>query len=97
MVTYILLVSLTAEGRQNFKKSYGTIREEFKKQVANLGGKMTGYVTTGTYDAVEIVDMPNDDAALGILLGLLSVSDIRTVTMRAFPEDEVKKAMQRIS
>ena len=61
MVTYMLLVTLTTEGRQNFKKSYTTTREEFKNQVTKLGGKMTGYVTAGPYDAVEIIDMPNDD------------------------------------
>jgi uncharacterized protein with GYD domain len=97
MVTYILLVTLTAEGRQNFKQSYTTIRDEFKRQVAKLGGKMTGYVTTGPYDAVEIVEMPADDAALGILLGSLSVAEIRTLTLRAFHEDEVKKSLQQMS
>ena len=94
MVTYILLVNLTAEGRQNFKKSYTTIREEFKKQVTKLGGKMMGYVTAGPYDAIEIVDMPNDDGALAILLGSLSVNEIRTVTLRAFPEDQVNKTLK---
>jgi len=96
MVTYILLVTLTEQGRQNFKNSYTTTREEFRKQVSKLGGKMTGYVTAGPYDAIEIVDMPNDDGALGILLGSLSINEIRTVTLRAFHEDEVKKSLQHM-
>ncbi|MGI0013846.1 MAG: GYD domain-containing protein [Nitrososphaera sp.] len=97
MVTYILLVTLTEHGRQNFKTSYTTTRDEFKNQVAKLGGKITGYVTAGPYDAIEIIDMPNDDGALAILLGSLSVSEIRTVTLRAFHEDQVKKTLQQMS
>jgi uncharacterized protein with GYD domain len=58
---------------------------------------MTGYVTAGPYDAIEIVDMPNDDGALTMLLGSLSVNEIRTVTLRAFHEDEVKKTLQQMS
>jgi uncharacterized protein with GYD domain len=96
MVTYILLVTLTEQGRQNFKKAYSTTRAEIKTQVAKLGGKMTGYVTAGPYDAVEILDMPNDDLALGALLGTLSVTDIRTVTMRAFHEDDVGKTLRNM-
>ena len=97
MVTYILLVTLTEYGRENFKTSYRTTREEFRKQVTKLGGKMMGYVTAGQYDAIEIVDMPNDDGALAILLGSLSVKEIRTVTLRAFPEDQVNKTLQQMA
>jgi uncharacterized protein with GYD domain len=96
MVTYVLLVTLTEQGRQNFKTSYTTTREEFKNQVAKLGGKMTGYVTAGPYDAIEIIDMPNDDGALAILLGSLSINEIRTVTLRAFHEDQVTKTLQQM-
>ena len=96
MVTYILLVTLTEQGRQNFKTSYTTTRDQFKNQVAKLGGKMTGYVTAGPYDAVEIIDMPNDDGGLAILLGSLSINEIRTVTLRAFNEDEAKKTLQQM-
>jgi uncharacterized protein with GYD domain len=97
MVTYILLVTLTDQGRQNFKTAFTKTRDEFKNQVAKLGGKMTGYVTAGPYDVIEIIDMPNDDGALAILLGSLSVNEIRTVTLRAFPEDQVKKTLQQMS
>jgi len=97
MVTYILLVTLTEFGRQNFKTSWTTTREEFKKQVKNLGGTMTGYVTAGPYDVVEIIDLPQDDGALALLLGSLSVKEIRTVTLKAFHEDQVRKTLQQMS
>jgi uncharacterized protein with GYD domain len=58
---------------------------------------MTGYVTAGAYDVIEIIDVPNDDGALAILLGSLSVKEIKTVTLRAFHEDQVKKTLQQMS
>lgn len=97
MVTHIVLITLTEYGRQNFNKSWVTTRDEFKKQVAKLGGTMTGYVTAGPYDVVEIIDVPNDDAALALLMGSLSVKEIKTVTMKAFHEDQVRKTIQQMS
>lgn len=96
MVTYILLVTLTEFGRQNFKTAWTSTRDEFKKKVKNLGGTMTGYVTAGPYDVVEIIDLPQDDGALALLLGSLSVKEIRTVTMKAFHEDQVRKTLQQL-
>jgi len=58
---------------------------------------MTGYITAGLYDVIEIIDMPNDEGALAVLLGSLSVNEIRTVTLRAFHEDQVKKTLQQLS
>ena len=96
MVTYILLVTLTEFGRANFKTSWTTTRDEFKKKVKSLGGNMTGYVTAGPYDAVEIIDVPQDDAALPLLLGSLSVKEIRTVTLKGFHEDQVRKTLEQM-
>ena len=96
MPTYVLLVSFTDKGRKNFKQEYTATRDQFKKSVEQAGGKLTGYVTAGPYDAVEILDMPNDDAALGILLGSLSVDAVKIMSLRAFPEDQVKKALKSV-
>ena len=96
MITYVLLVTLTDKGKKNFKQGYTSTRDQFKKAVEQAGGKLMGYVTAGPYDAVEILDMPNDDAALSILLGSLSVDDVKIMSLRAFPEDEVKKALKNV-
>ena len=93
MPTYIILVSLTDEGKANFKEMYTKVREEVKASIEGMGGKIRGWLTLGPYDAVELVDLPNDDALLNWTLGSAGSTYIRTVTMRAFPEDEVKKAL----
>jgi uncharacterized protein with GYD domain len=96
MPTYVLFVTLTDKGRKNFKQEYTATRDQFKKAVEQAGGTMTGYVTAGPYDAVEIVDVPNDDAALTILLGSLSVDAVKIMSLRAFPEDQVKKSLKSL-
>jgi uncharacterized protein with GYD domain len=96
MPTYILLVSFTDKGRKNFKQEYTATRDQFRKAVEQAGGKLVGYVTAGPYDSVEILDMPNDDAALSILLGSLSIDAVKIMSLRAFPEDQVKKALKNV-
>jgi uncharacterized protein with GYD domain len=95
MPTYVLLVNLTEKGKRNFKQEYTATRDQFKKAAEQAGGKLTGYVTAGPYDAVEILDMPNDDAALGVLLGSLSVDGAKIMSLRAFPEDQVKQSLKK--
>ena len=96
MPTYILLVSFTDKGKKNIKQEYTATRDQFKKAVEQAGGTLKGYVTAGPYDAVEILDVPNDDAALSILLGSLSVDAVKIMSLRAFPEDQVKKALKNV-
>ena len=96
MPTYLLFVTLTDKGRKNFKQEYTATRDQFKKAVEQAGGTLTGYVTAGPYDSLEIVDVPNDDAALTILLGALSVDAVKIMSLRAFPEDQVKKSLKNL-
>ena len=95
MPTYVLLVNLTEKGKRNFKQEFTATRDQFKKAVEQAGGTLTGYVTAGPYDVVEILDVPNDDAALAILLGSLSIDAVKIVSLRAFPEDQVKQALKK--
>ncbi len=96
MPTYVLLVNFTEKGKRNIKQEYTTTRDRFKKAAEQAGGSLTGYVTAGPYDAVEILDLPNDDAALSILLGSLSVDAVKIMSLRAFPEDQVKKTLKKL-
>ena len=96
MPTYVLLVTFTDKGKRNFKQEYTATRDQFKKAAEQAGGSLTGYVTAGPYDAVEILDVPNDDAALSMLLGSLSVDAVKIMSLRAFPEDQVKQSLKKL-
>ena len=93
MPTYVLLVSFTDKGRKNFKQEYTATRDQFKKAVEQAGGKLMGYVTAGPYDAVEILDMPNEDAALSILLGSLSIDAVKIMSSEGLPRGPSKESL----
>jgi len=96
MPTYVLLVTFTEKGKRNMKQEYTATRDQFKKAAEQAGGSLTGYVTAGPYDAVEILDVPNDDVALGMLLSSLSVDAVKIMSLRAFPEEQVKNAFKKL-
>jgi len=96
MPTYVLLVTFTEKGKRNMKQEYTATRDQFKKAAEQAGGSLTGYVTAGPYDAVEILDVPSDDAALGMLLSSLSVDAVKIMSLRAFPEQQVKNAFKKL-
>ena len=63
MPHYIVLVKLTEKGAENFKQGWTKDRPKVKAQVQKMGGTMTGYMTFGQYDIVELLELPDDKAA----------------------------------
>jgi len=45
----------------------------------------------GSYDAVLILEAPNDEALAKFLLKIGSLGNVRTTTLRAHPEAEYRK------
>jgi uncharacterized protein with GYD domain len=68
-------------------------RYEASKALAQkLGGRIVcAYVTTGQYDAISVVDMPNGDAMAKYSATLASRGFVRTTTVRGFTPEEFGK------
>lgn len=47
----------------------------------------------GKYDAIGIVELPNDEAAAKLALSTAALGNIRSETLRAFTEEEYRKLM----
>ncbi len=96
MATHIVLARFTDQGVRNVKQS----PERAKSAIAlgeKLGIKIWDiYWTLGTYDAVLIVDAPNEEAMTTWALSVSSLGNIRTQTMRAFSADEVNRILAKI-
>jgi uncharacterized protein with GYD domain len=91
MVTYVMLLNWTDQGIRNVKDSPKRL-DAVKKLAKDLGGEVKSfYMTLGAYDVVLIVDMPNNDklASFGLKLG--SLGNMRSTTLKAFPEDEYRR------
>jgi uncharacterized protein with GYD domain len=91
MVTYVMLLNWTDQGIRNVKDSPKRL-DAVKKLAKDLGGEVKSfYMTLGAYDVVLIVEMPNNDklASLGLKLG--SLGNMRSTTLKAFPEDDYRR------
>lgn len=63
--------------------------------VEKLNGKMQLFYTLGPYDFVMIIEVPSDAAIIEILSKLGSQGNVRTATMKAWPEAEVAKILTK--
>jgi uncharacterized protein with GYD domain len=50
----------------------------------------------GHYDAVEILQAPDDESASAYILDLTSAGYLRTATLRAFAHDQMQTIIQRV-
>jgi uncharacterized protein with GYD domain len=91
MPTYFILINWTDQGIRNIKDSPKRV-DAAKKAVKDIGGDVKAfYMLQGSYDAVLILEAPNDEALAKFLLKIGSLGNVRTTTLRAYPEAEYRK------
>ncbi len=91
MPTYFILINWTDQGIRNIKDSPKRV-DAAKKAVKDIGGDVKAfYMLQGSYDAVLILEAPNDEALAKFLLKIGSLGNVRTTTLRAHPEAEYRK------
>ena len=91
MPAYITLCHWTQKGIENVKDSPARL-DLAKKAFKAAGGKLTAfYMTICQYDFVTISEFPDDEAAAKALLMLAASGNIRSETLKAFPEAEYRK------
>ena len=88
MSHYILLINWTDQGISKVKESYDRY-SSFRKSIEKAGGKLVGgYYTFGEYDLVLIIEAPNDEAVMSLMLKVGSYGNVRTKTLKAFTAEE---------
>jgi uncharacterized protein with GYD domain len=96
MATYVSLVRYTEQGIRTIKESPARL-DAAKKAFQAAGGEIKQfYLAMGKYDIVIISEGPSDEVAAAMALGLGSLGNIRTETMRVFPEAEFRKIVGSI-
>ena len=89
MPTYVNLVRWTDQGIKNYQDSPSRAAD-FAKLVQSLGGRVRELLwTTGEYDLVTVIELPDEETAAAAGLRVASLGSIRTTTMRAFSADEM--------
>ena len=86
MPLYVALVTYTDRGMRAVRESPRRL-DQAKAQLAEMGGRFQAvYMTMGAHDLVLVYEAPDDAVAARFSLGLGMLGNVRTTTMKAFPE-----------
>jgi len=88
MPNYLMLTSLTHEGRKTIKENPGRIRE-VNKEVEAMGAKIIAqYALLGPYDFANILEAPDNETISRVAIELGSRGTLQTMTMAAMSLDD---------
>ena len=94
MAKYMVLSRLTAEGRETLKIKPERLRE-VNKEIEKMGAKVVEqYALLGKYDFLNILEAPDNETVLKVMVELGARGTLETVTMPAMPVDEFLKALR---
>ncbi len=86
MTTYVMLINWTDQGMRQVKDSAKRL-DSAKKALRDMGGEFKlFFMTMGDYDLVAVYEAPDDAVAARFTLILGMLGNVRTKTLKAFPE-----------
>ncbi len=86
MTNYIMLANYTDTGAKNITDSTRRL-DAAKKLLRDMGGEFKAFfLTMGIYDVVVVYEAPDDAVAARFSLQLGALGNVRTQTLKAFPE-----------
>jgi uncharacterized protein with GYD domain len=96
MTTYIILVQWTDQGIRRVKDSPARL-DRAKSVLKEMGGQFKSfYMTFGGYDLVAVCEAPDDAVAARFSLMLGMLGDVRTTTLKAFPEQAYREIINSL-
>ena len=94
---YVTLYNWTDQGVKSAKDTVNRYQAA-KQLVESRGGKIETILwTVGPYDLVTVADFPDDETGTAVALQLASTGNLRSTTMRAFDEGEMKGIIAKMS
>ena len=95
MPIYVMLTTLTDEGRKTIKQKPERIKE-VNKEVEAMGAKLLAqYAVLGPYDFVNILDAPSNEAISKLAVELGSRGTLQTLTMAAVGVDDFTASLKK--
>ena len=89
MAVYVMLTSLTDEGRKTVKESPKRLKE-VNREVEAMGVKILAqYALLGPYDFLNILEAPDNKTVSRVAIELGSRGTLQTMTMAAMTIDEL--------
>ncbi|HCC69112.1 MAG TPA: GYD domain superfamily [Nitrospiraceae bacterium] len=94
MATYIILSTLTEDGRKTIKDKPQRILE-VNKELEKMGVKVREqFAVLGPYDFVNIVEAPDNETVMRISVELGSRGSVHLITLAAIPVEEFIKKLK---
>jgi uncharacterized protein with GYD domain len=91
MSMYMLLCNFTDQGVRTIK-DIPTRRAAAREKAKKLGVEIKeAYLALGAYDLLLQLEAANDETIAKFVLSLASMGNVRTTTVRVFPEAEYDK------
>ena len=93
MAIYVMLTTLTDEGRKTVKEKPERIKD-VNREVEALGVKiLSQYVVLGPYDFVNILEAPDNEVISKVAIELGARGTLQTMTMAAMNLDDFIKGL----
>ena len=94
MAIYIMLTTLTDEGRKTLKKNPHRVRE-VNKEVEEMGVKiLSQYAVLGPYDFVNILEAPSNEKMSRVAIELGARGTLKTMTMAAMSLSDFEEGLK---
>ena len=95
MAVYLMLTTLTGEGRKKIEE-YPEWLKDLNKEVEYMGAKILAqYGLLGQYDFVNIIEAPSDEVAAKVAIHLSARGGLQTLTLTAIPLDVLINILQK--
>jgi uncharacterized protein with GYD domain len=95
MALYILLSTLTNDGRKTIKSKPDRIKE-VNKEIEGMGAKVLGqYAVLGMYDFINIVEAPGNETMAKISVALGARGTVQMMTLPAIAIDDFIKSLKK--
>jgi uncharacterized protein with GYD domain len=92
---YIMLSTLTDDGRETIRKRPERITE-VNAEIEALGATLVSqWAVLGPYDFVNVVEAPDNETIVRLSIELGSRGTVQFLTMPAFPVDEFVSMLQQ--
>ena len=96
MPTYVMLANWTDQGVRTIDESPKRV-DAARKALEEMGGRfLSVYMTMGAHDLIVTYDAPDDAVSARFTLLLGKLGNVRTVSLKAFPEEAYRQIINSL-
>jgi uncharacterized protein with GYD domain len=96
VTTYVLLMNWTEQGVKTVRESPKRL-DAARKELADMGGSFKQFfLTMGDCDMVGVCEAPDDAVMARFALKVGSAGNVRTRTLKAFPENAYREIINSL-